>query len=111
MSIYKCYFPDCLINLFPTHNSAKSSIIYFKEEGYTGDVNVAVISNDSRLGPQIISQSSLGVLPHPKGLTNWRLRFNGLMPEHYYALVIYGTDLSRPFYRSCFLADHAPVPG
>ena len=107
--IYKRCFPDCLISLFPTHNSAKSSVIDWYHPGYEGPVNVAVISNDSRLGPTTIGlPQMLGTLPHPGGLTNWRLSFGGLQPEHYYAMVIYGSDPAKHFYRACFLSDDAP---
>ncbi len=106
--IYKRCFPDCLISLFPTHNSAKSSVIDWYHPGYEGPVHVAVISNDSRLGPMTIVTRQLGTLPHSGGLTNWRLSFSGLQPEHYYAMVIYGSDHAKHFYRTCFLTDDAP---
>ena len=107
--IYKRCFPDCLISLVPTHSSARSAVIDYYEPGYEGPVHVAIISNDSRLGPRMIgAPKRLGTLPHPGGLTNWRLSFGGLQPEHYYAMVIYGSDPARPFYRACFLSDDAP---
>ncbi len=110
--IYKDCFPYCLISIEPTHNAMRSSIIDYKKEGYTGPVDVAVISNDSRLGPGMIGgPTRLGALPAPDGLTNWNVRFHGLEPAHYYAMVIYGSGgPANPFFRSCFLSNEDPDP-
>ena len=109
--IYKRCFPDCLTSVTPTHNTVKSSIIDWYEPGYKGPVRVAIISNDSRLGSGMIGEPKrLGTLPHPGGLTNWHVLFTGLKPEHYYAMIIYGSDDSKPFYRACLLSGDDPDP-
>ena len=106
--IYKRCFPDCLTSVVPTHSTVKSSIIDYYEPGYEGPVHVAIISNDSRLGPGTIDGPKLlGTLPHPRGLTR-RVFFTGLKPEHYYAMVIYGSDPAKQFYRACLLSDDDP---
>jgi len=118
----KCWggWDGCLTSIGMTHNSMKYAVIDFREPGFTGNVNVAVLSNDSRLGPPTeaskIGDKSLGTLPDEAGpmkwLTNWYLPFTGLRPRHYYTVVIYSPDpgygIFKPFSRQCFLTSRHP---
>jgi len=47
--IYKRCWPDCLTSIEPGDHSMRTAIIDYKHDGHTGAVNVAVMSNDSRL--------------------------------------------------------------
>ncbi len=110
--IYKRCWPDCLIAIEPGDNSMRTAIIDYQHDGHTGAVNVAVMSNDSRLlqgNKGIIGAAQkLGDLPNSDGLTNWKVVFGGLEPGHHYIMVIYGSDPEDPFFRSCFVTDDNP---
>ncbi len=111
----------CLTSLSSNHNSAKLAVIDFREDGFSGPVNVALQPNDSRLQSVPISEQQLGNLSSDDDrLTNWNIRFTGLQPRHYYAVVIYspadGHGISKPFWRQCFLTNRdpstcTPLPG
>ena len=111
----------CLTSLRSNHNSAKLSVIDFREDGFSGSVKVALQPNDSRLQSEGIEVRELGnLLSDDDRLTNWNIPFTGLQPRHYYAVVIYSTDdgygISKPFWRQCFLTNRdpstcTPLPG
>jgi len=103
----------------------KFTAVDFRQPGYSGQLKVAVLPNDSRLGRTAISpsgatgpgdsnlQGEFQYVPDATWDKNWhRFKFTGLKPEHHYAVVIYGTDdghnISRPFYRQCFWTDDDP---
>jgi len=119
----KCWggWDGCLTSISRLyHTTVDYAVIDFREPGFSGNVSVAVLSNDSRLGPPTeaskIGNRSLGNLPDNAGpmqwLTNWYMRFTGLRPEHYYTVVIYSPDpgygIHKPFSRQCFLTTKHP---
>ena len=115
---YDNCFPDCLSSLSVKHNFAKASIIDFYEPGFTGDVYVAVIENDSRLpGTNVFvgTQHLLGTLngTSTPQLEKWHLPFTGLKPCHHYALITYSPqgDGRTVFERTCFLTSTPPEAG
>ncbi len=115
----KCWggWDGCLTSISRLyHTSVNYAVIDFREPGFEGNVSVAVLSNDSRLGPPTtataIGAKKLGMLPNGAGLTNWYIPFTGLKPEHYYTVVIYSPDpgygIHKPFSRQCFLTTKHP---
>ncbi len=128
--------PDgCHVAISPKQTFVNTAIVDYRvpkkldEDGdivtpdYTGPVKVAVVSNDTRLGKITIGEKDLGTLTNThygeghgfggRGLTKWYLPFTGLKPDHYYALVIYGTaqgyNRDNPFSRKCFLTAKGPA--
>ena len=105
----------CLTSVSLKHNSAKLAVIDFREDGFSGSVNVALQPNDSRLHSESPQIRKLGDLSGDGNwLTNWYIPFSDLKPTHYYAVVIYSPDagygLSKPFWRTCFLTKRDPNP-
>ncbi len=111
----------CLTSLSSNHNSAKLSVIDFRERGFSGSVRVALQPNDSRLRSESIQDRNLGHLSGDDDrLNSGYIRFYDLQPRHYYAVVIYSPDdgygISKPFWRQCFLTNRdpstcTPLPG
>jgi len=112
----------CLTSIVLDHDAMKFTAVDFRQPDYSGQLTVAVLPNDSRLGRTPRSPASAtgpgdsnlqGQFRYVENGTwqqNWqRFGFTGLMPEHHYAVVIYGTDISRPFYRQCFWTDDDPA--
>jgi len=110
----------CLTSIKAWHDRAEFTVVDFKQPGYDGEIYVAVLTNDSRLGynTTIIGHQKLQefdedgrpILQYPK-FPNWRrFWFTGLKPEHYYNMVIYGEGgIHTPFERKCFLTSADPA--
>ncbi|MCY4350865.1 MAG: hypothetical protein OXC25_13560 [Thiotrichales bacterium] len=98
----------CYVILSGLGPNLRVGVIKFKEPDFSGPVHVALVSNDSRLGTSMIQSRKLGELQAADDarLTNWYLPFGGVKASHYYAVVIYGTDSSRSFFRQCFLSKN-----
>ncbi len=106
-------WPDCLTSVSATHDEVKVTVVDFTVADFTGSLDVAVVSNDSRLSGSQYMQT----MPLTKGgntsVSNWwKYTFTGLQPSHYYTVAIYSTDdghgLDKPFFRSCFLTNKHP---
>ncbi len=109
---HKECWPDCLTSISARHDHVKITVVEFTVADFDGGLKLAVVPNDSRL-----SGSSAQIETLQKGgntsVSNWhRHEFSGLMPRHYYTVVIYsdegGYSLSKPFFRTCFLTNEDP---
>jgi len=116
----------CLTSIVLDHDAMRFTAVDFRQPDYSGQLTVAVLPNDSRLGRTAISpatatgpgesnlQGQFRYVENGTWQQNWqRFGFTGLMPEHHYAVVIYGTEdghsMTTPFYRQCFWTDDDPA--